>query len=243
MKFLRRVFNISSTPSLKQQLVNTLGIKPNKLVLYTIALTHSSSKRAVDSNNERLEYLGDAILGAIVANYLFKKYPYKGEGFLTDMRSKMVSRQRLNEIAMKMGLNRIAVYNRSDHTLKGSQIFGNILESLIGAVYLDKGYAFTEHWFVHYIIQTYLSMDVLEHLEINHKNKLISWARKHNHQLTFEVMDEGVGGVGQKGHFFTIAVVLNNEIVVTGKAFNKKDASQIASQLAFEKLGLQKIDD
>ena len=240
MKFLRRVFNTSSRPSLKQQLVTTLGIKPSKLVLYKIALTHSSYKRAIDSNNERLEYLGDAILGAIVANYLFKKYPYKGEGFLTDMRSKMVNRQQLNEIAIKMGLDRLAVYNKSDRTLKSSQIFGNILESIIGAIYLDKGYSVTERWLVNYIIQTYLSIEELENLEINHKNKLISWAHRNHYKLVFEVVGEEIE---QKNRFFTIAVVLNDEIIVTGKAFNKKDASQVAAQLAFKKLGLQRIND
>lgn len=240
MKFLNRVFNISSRPSLKQQLVNTLGIKPGKLVLYKTALTHSSYKRAIDSNNERLEYLGDAILGAIVANYLFKRYPYKGEGFLTDMRSKMVNRQRLNEIAIKMGLDRLAVYNKSDRTLKSSQIFGNILESIIGAIYLDKGYAVTERWLVNYVMQTYISIEELENLEINHKNKLISWAHRNHYKLVFEVVGEEIE---QKNRFFTIAVVLNDEIIVTGKAFNKKDASQVAAQLAFKKLGLQRIND
>lgn len=235
MNFLKRAFSTFSKPPLKQQLSNILGIKPNKLAIYKIALTHSSYKKEIDGNNERLEYLGDAILGAIVANYLFKKYPYKGEGFLTDMRSKMVNRQQLNDIAVKMGIDRMAIYSKSDRVLKSSQIFGNILESLIGAVYLDKGYCTTENWLINYIIQTYLPIEELENVEINHKNKLISWAHKNHHKLMFEVVKNAVE---QKDRFFTIAVILNDEILATAKALNKKDASQVAAQLAFKKLGL-----
>ncbi len=213
-----------------------LGWKPNNLALYVTALTHSSHKKELHNNNERLEYLGDAILGAVSADYLFKKYPYKGEGFLTDMRTKIVNRQCLNEIALKIGLNHISIYNKADHSLKNSQIFGNALESIIGAIYVDKGYSFVQRWIIKCIIQAHLSIDDLENLEINHKNKVISWANKHNYKLTFETIDEKIER-GQR--LFTIAVVLNNEIVVTAKAFNKKDASQIASQLAMKKLGIQ----
>ncbi|HEX8279566.1 MAG TPA: ribonuclease III domain-containing protein, partial [Segetibacter sp.] len=125
---------------MQKQLENVLGIKTRNISLYTTALSHRSVKENADENNERLEYLGDAVLSSIVADYLFKKYPYKGEGFLTEMRSKMVNRQQLNELAIKIGLNKIAMYNKIDGSLKGSQIFGNALEALIGAFYLDKGY-------------------------------------------------------------------------------------------------------
>ena len=117
-----------------------MGYTPSNIFLYKTALTHRSVKETSDENNERLEYLGDAVLSAIVADYLFRRYPYKEEGFLTEMRSKMVNRQQLNEIAVKMGLKKITVYNKSDASLKVSQIFGNTLEALVGAIYLDKGY-------------------------------------------------------------------------------------------------------
>ena len=130
----------------KKQLKGVLGYSPGDTALYKTALTHRSIKETSDENNERLEYLGDAILSALVAEYLFKRYPYKEEGFLTEMRSKMVNRQQLNDIAIKMGLKKITLYNKADASLKTSQIFGNTLEALVGAVYLDKGYKKTARW-------------------------------------------------------------------------------------------------
>ena len=112
--------------------------------MYRVAFTHRSVDEHAEENNERLEYLGDAILSGIVADYLFKKYPYREEGFLTEMRSKMVNRNKLNEIALKMGLKKITYYNKFDNSLKVSQIFGNTLEALVGAIYLDKGHLNTQ---------------------------------------------------------------------------------------------------
>ena len=122
----------------KTQLTNVLGFKPGELTLYRTALSHRSVREGADENNERLEFLGDAVLSSVVAHYLFMKYPYKDEGFLTEMRSKMVNRQQLNDVGIKMGLKKITIYNKFDNALKISQIFGNTLEALIGAVYLDK---------------------------------------------------------------------------------------------------------
>ena len=121
-------------------------LAPARLALYKTALTHRSVRETADENNERLEYLGDAILSAIVADFLFKKYPYKEEGFLTEMRSKMVNRNKLNEIAIKMGLKKITYFNKFDNSLKMSQIFGNTLEAVVGAIYLDKGFEKTQKW-------------------------------------------------------------------------------------------------
>ena len=139
MQFFKQLLKKSPEASFEKQLKNVLGIKPGNALLYRTALSHRSVKETADENNERLEYLGDAVLSAIVADYLFKRYPYKGEGFLTEMRSKMVNRQQLNDIALKMGLKKLTFYNKFDNSLKGSQIFGNTLEALVGAVYLDKG--------------------------------------------------------------------------------------------------------
>jgi len=136
----KQFFPKESASSFKKHLKNILGFAPGNIALYKTALTHRSVREASDENNERLEYLGDAILSALIADYLFKRYPYKEEGFLTEMRSKMVNRQQLNEIALRMGIKKITLYNKSDGSLKVSQIFGNTLEALVGAIYLDKGY-------------------------------------------------------------------------------------------------------
>jgi ribonuclease-3 len=221
-----------------RQLCNVLGFTPGQLNLYRTALSHRSVKEGADENNERLEYLGDAVLSGVVADYLFKRYPYKGEGFLTEMRSKMVNRQTLNEVALKMGLKKITYYNKSDNSLKVSQIFGNTLEALVGAIYLDQGYEKTRRWVFRRIVIPHMFMEDLENLEINHKNKLYGWANKNGKTLEFETLDEKM----EKGRrLFRVGAVVDGELIAEGKAFNKKDASQIAAQLAVEKLGITTI--
>lgn len=239
MDFWKALYKKHSPSSFKKQLKAVLGYTPGNIFLYKTALTHRSVKETTDENNERLEYLGDAILSAIVADYLFRRYPYKEEGFLTEMRSKMVNRQQLNEIAVKMGLKKITVYNKSDASLKVSQIFGNTLEALVGAIYLDKGYKKTLKWVGERIIMPHMFVEDLEILEINHKNKLYGWANKNGKQLEFETVHEQIEN-GRR--LFTIAAVINGQKIAEGKAFNKKDASQIASQLAVEKLGISSAD-
>lgn len=226
--------------SFYKQLCDLLGFIPGTLSLYKTALSHRSVKEGTDENNERLEYLGDAILSGIVADYLFKRYPYKGEGFLTEMRSKMVNRQTLNDIAVKMGLKKITIYNRNDSSLKVSQIFGNTLEALVGAVYVDKGFNPTKQWVLRHIIIPHMFVEDLETLEINHKNKLYGWANKNGKNLEFETLDEHFEN-GRR--LFTIGAVVDGELIAEGKAYNKKDASQIASQIAVDKLGIGKTEE
>lgn len=235
MSIINQFLNFKKNSSVNQQIKNVLGLTPNNIVLYHTALSHSSVKEAPDENNERLEYLGDAVLSGIVADYLFKRYPYKGEGFLTEMRSKMVNRQQLNDIALKMGINKITLYNKFDNSLRSSQIFGNTLEAIIGAVYLDKGYTKTLHWVLKQIVIPHMFVDELENIDINLKNKLIGWASRNGNKLSFDVAEEKIEN-GRR--VFTINAVLNNEVLSFGKGYTKKDASQIAAQAAIEKLGL-----
>ena len=236
LSFIRNIFTFDpAVRAFRKQLSNVLGFYPRNISLYKTALSHRSVREGADENNERLEFLGDAILSSIIAHYLFYKYPYKGEGFLTEMRSKMVNRQKLNEIALKMGLKKITLYNKFDNALKSSQIFGNTLEALIGAVYLDKGYAMTQRWVERYVIMPHLFTDDLEVLEINIKNKLYGWANKNGKALEFVTMDEQLEN-GRR--LFTIGATVDGELVASAKAFNKKEASQIAAQSAVDKLGL-----
>ena len=236
MQFLKRFFKKSEDESsFETQLKNVLGIQSGNSLLYRTALSHRSVKETADENNERLEYLGDAVLSAIVADYHFKRYPYKGEGFLTEMRSKMVNRQQLNDIALKMGLRKLTFYNKFDNALKGSQIFGNTLEALVGAVYLDKGYRKTHNWVLKQIVIPHMFVDDLELIDINLKNKLIGWANKNGKTLTFELAEEKMEG---SRRLFTINAMLDGELLAFGKGYNKKDASQIAAQVAVEKIGL-----
>ncbi|MFI5133987.1 MAG: ribonuclease III [Chitinophagales bacterium] len=239
MDFLKKFFKTHEGASFKKELKNIIGFKPGDPALYKTALTHRSVREGADENNERLEYLGDAVLSALIADYLFKRYPYKEEGFLTEMRSKMVNRQQLNEIAIRMGLKKITLYNKMDGSLKVSQIFGNTLEALVGAIYLDQGYKKASKWVKECIILPHMFMDDLENLEINHKNKLYGWANKNGKVLEFETLDERLEN-GRR--LFTIAAVIDGQNIAEGKAFNKKDASQIAAQIAVEKLGIVNAD-
>jgi ribonuclease-3 len=235
--FFSNFFKKHSSASFRKELKNILGFKPQNISLYKTALTHRSVRENIDENNERLEYLGDAVLSALIADYLFKRYPYKEEGFLTEMRSKMVNRQQLNEIAVRMGLKKITLYNKMDGSLKISQIFGNTLEALVGAIYLDCGYKRTTKWVQQHIITPHMFMDDLENLEINHKNKLYGWANKNGKVLEFETLSEKLEN-GRR--LFTIAAVVDGTAIAEAKAYNKKDASQLASQIAVEKLGIGK---
>lgn len=236
LKIIKQFFTSDSKQkAFKKQLGNVLGFIPGDLELYKTALSHRSVREGADENNERLEFLGDAVLSSLIAHHLFKKYPYKGEGFLTEMRSKMVNRQKLNEIALKMGLKKITFYNKFDNALKISQIFGNTLEALIGAVYLDKGYKKTQRWVEKFIILPHLFTDDLEAIEINIKNRLYGWANKNGKMLEFATLEESFEN-GRR--LFTIGATVDGELVAQAKGYNKKDASQIAAQLAVEKLGL-----
>ena len=150
----------------------------------------------------------------------------------------MVNRNKLNDIAMKMGLKKITFYNKFDNSLKMSQIFGNTLEAVVGAIYLDRGFKKTKQWVLERIVIPHLFMDDLENLEINHKNKLYGWANKNGKNLEFETLDEKIEN-GRR--LFTIGAVVDGE---SGrrKAYNKKDASQIAASIAIDKLGLNKTE-
>ena len=233
MSVFRNIFLSKNEREFRKQLRNVLGFTPGRLILYKTALSHRSIREGADENNERLEFLGDAVLGTIVAHYLFMRYPYKEEGFLTEMRSKMVNRNQLNDIAIKIGLKKITFFNRFDNSLKISQIFGNTLEALIGAVYLDRGYDETKKWVVQQIINPHLYMQDLENLDINQKNKLYGWANKNGKFLEFDTLDEKIEN-GRR--LFTIGAKVDGEVIAQAKAYNKKDASQLAAQIAVEKL-------
>jgi ribonuclease-3 len=235
VKLLSTLYSFFSSSDFEKNVSMLIGYRTRNFELFRTALNHRSVKDSPTENNERLEFLGDAIIGSVVAEYLFKKYPYKGEGFLTEMRSKMVNRQQLNHIAIQMGLRKLTRFNKMDGGLKTSQIFGNTLEALVGAIYLDKQYEFTKHWIIQKMIQPYLFMDELEQIDINIKNKIIGWALKQGKQIDFVLAEEVQEG---RRKLFTINVVIDGEIISSQKGFTKKDASQLAAQKAIEHLGL-----
>ena len=235
-RFASRIFNLfSPSQPLALQLESLLGFRPEHLAYYQLAFAHRSQSDAVSTNNERLEYLGDAILGAIVAEYLFKKYPTQPEGFMTEMRSRMVRRESLNTVALQMGLNKLVQFNQADRALSRSHIFGNALEALVGAVYLDQGYARTRQFVLRQVVKAYMDMDLIEATDTNYKNKLLSWAQRGGRQIVYETVSEKMEGARK---VFTIAVMMDGARVVTGTGYTKKEASQDASMKALKALNV-----
>ena len=185
------------------------------------------------ATNERLEYLGDAILSTIVAEYLFKKYPNKNEGFLTKMRSKIVKRQTLNEIAYNMGLDVIL----SDYSLgkMSSSMLGNALEALVGAIYIEFGYDKTKNYIIKNILMRYLNMNELETKDDNHKSQLLEWCQKNGKEINFTTLAKFKL---DKRDCFKVAVVIDGVEMATSEDFNKKSAEQAAASKVMQKLNI-----
>ena len=235
-RFTSRILHFfSPNKQLVLQLEHLLGFTPKHLPYYQLALMHRSKIEELAQNNERLEFLGDAILGAIVAEYLFKKYPSQPEGYLTELRSRIVRRETLNNVAMRMGLQKMVQYNQNDRGLGRSHIFGNALEALIGAVYLDQGFAKTRSFIFKQLVRPYIDVELLAETDTNYKNKLLSWAQRNSHELSFETIEEKMEGSRK---LFTIGIMLNGGVVATGSGYNKKEAGQVAAQKALEALNI-----
>lgn len=223
----------SEDKELTLQLEHLLGFMPKHIAYYKLAFMHRSRPDETTNTNERLEFLGDAILGAIIAEYLFKKYPYQPEGYLTEMRSKIVRRETMNNVALRMGINKMVQYNSNDRGLKNSHIFGNALEALIGAVYLDQGFVKTRKFVLNEMVKAFIDLDTMESTDTNFKNQLLTWAQKNNRVLTFDTISEKIENTRK---LFTLGVFLDGEVVASGTGYNKKDAGQVAAQEALKKL-------
>jgi ribonuclease III len=235
-RLINRILNFSSPDKqLLLQLEHLVGFTPKHVAYYRLALMHRSKPDDVTNSNERLEFLGDAVLGAIVAEYLFKKYPYQDEGYLTELRSRIVRRETMNNVAMRMGLNKLVQYNQNDRGLSRSHIFGNALEALIGAVYLDQGFTKTRNFILNQIIRAYIDLDTMESTDTNYKNQLLSWAQRNNKVLSFETIDEKTEGTRK---LFTVGIMIDSELVASGTGYNKKDAGQVAAKTAMGVLGV-----
>ncbi|MCM1169896.1 MAG: ribonuclease III [Bacteroides sp.] len=219
---------------------NILGFYPKNIFLYRLAFMHRSVSRvsgSLKSNNERLEYLGDSVISTAVAHYLFKRYPNKDEGFLTEMRSKMVSRATLNKVALKMGLHELLNIDTKSGGYKS--VDGNALEALIGAVFLDKGYRFTERVLLRRVIAIHIDMDEIESRDWNYKSKLIDWGQKERFKIHFQVM----GALHQKGKkLYKVGAMVNEEVWGEGMDQSIKAAEQIASENAYKNRVLPYIE-
>lgn len=213
-----------------------LHFYPYNITLYQQALLHKSSSIKLKDgrwiNNERLEFLGDAILDAIVADIVFKEFEYKKEGFLTDMRSKIVKRETLNHLALEIGLDKLI--KASAQASHKTHMYGNALEALIGAIYLDQGYRAAKKFVKQRLIDTYLNFDTVATKEVNFKSRLLEWSQKYKIDVTFELIDSKVDD--ENNPLFTTAVIILSEEAGCAQGYSKKESHQKAAEIALEKL-------
>lgn len=208
---------------------------PSNLELYKLAFYHKSNRtwlngdRAV--NNERLEYLGDSILSTVVADYLYRKYPNGNEGFMTKMRSKIVKRKTLNKVGDLMNLD--VLLKEFNDTQLSKSMLGNALEALIGAIYIERGYKYTNKYVVNRILKGYLDIHQMEITDDNFKSILLEWGQKYNKAIEFKLIEQYKI---QKRDRFKISVLIDGKILGSADNFNKKSAEQEASAIALNKI-------
>jgi ribonuclease III len=225
-----------SDKQVRQSIKNIFGFRPGNIFLYKLAFTHKSATqdtvKDIRINNERLEFLGDAILDAVAADYLFRTFPARDEGFLTEMRSKLVSRSQLNKLSQKMGIDQLIQLDNS-----ASGVFrsfkGDAFEALIGAIYLDKGFRFTHKLILDRIFNRYFDMTELENQEVNFKSKVIEWAQKEKRPISFRVLEEI--GSGYKKQYL-IELFIEGNPVSKGQDYSIKGAEQDAAGKAWQKI-------
>lgn len=221
---------LSKDKKLHDFIKNVFGYYPGNILLYKLALCHKSASieelKGIKINNERLEYLGDAILSAVVAEYLFKKFPNKDEGFLTEMRSRLVSRNNLNKLAEKIGLHK---FIKAANTNLYRSINGDAFEAVIGAMFLDKGFNATRRVIINRIIKYHVDIEEIETKEHNFKSKIIEWAQRHKKHIEFVVKEEVGTGFNKQ---YIVDVVIDKLPIATGRDYSIKKAEQHAAELA-----------
>lgn len=208
-----------------------LGFYPRNIEIYKQALLHKSSSVKTQGrliNNERLEFLGDAILDAIVADIVYKKFEGKREGFLTNTRSKIVQRETLNNIAINIGLDKLIKYS-SKQSSHNSYMSGNAFEALIGAIYLDRGYRACKKFMEERIIGQYINLDKISRKEVNFKSKLIEWSQKNKFEIEFRLIGQTLDD--NQNPVFETQIIVENIPGGTGKGYSKKESQQEAAHI------------
>ena len=223
-----------------------LGFTPNDISLYTLAMTHRSASPLLPdgnrnpANNERLEFLGDAVLETIVSNYLFRELPGVTEGELTQIRSRIVNRMMLDEISKRMGIDRYLV--KSDNNNKTQKhVVGNALEALIGAIYLDRGYEFTNRFVLEAILCRYVDIKDIMNTETDFKSRLIEWCQKSKRSIKFSTVQDNESTT--QVPYFKSRIIIDGIELGHGKGNSKKEAEQKASWAVSQILGNDEIED
>jgi ribonuclease-3 len=238
-QFRRKLFLSKKDSQFSKNIASMVGSPPKNLDLYKLATLHSSagkiSRKGFRVSNERLEFLGDAILSMVVAEFLFKKYPHKDEGFLTEVRSRIVKRETLNRLAANIGVPDLVELLDKNQTKRKNSIYGNALEAIIGAVYLDRGYSFCRKFILEKIVKQHLNLKKIIHTDSNYKSKVIEWAQKENKEIEFKSVNE-VEATNIKE--FKVALLIDQMPISEGKGTSKKRAEQNAALKACQKLKL-----
>lgn len=218
-----------------------LGFFPRDIRVYQQALLHKStslrSEKGRPINNERLEFLGDAILDAIVGDIVFKHFEGRREGFLTNTRSKIVQRETLNKLAVQIGLDKLVKYSTRSSS-HNSYMYGNAFEAFIGAIYLDQGYDRCMEFMVKKIFKNYIDLDKMSRKEVNFKSKLIEWSQKNKMKVSFELIEQFLDA--DYNPMFHTEVHVEGISAGTGTGYSKKESQQNAAQMALKKI---KSDD
>lgn len=222
-------------------LYKLLGFYPEEIALYEQALLHKSSLVDWDKkkryHNERLEFLGDAILDAVIADILYKHFPDGREGYLTNTRSKIVQRENLNRIAIELGLHKMLVASTRLNS-HNNYVYGNALEALIGAIYLDQGYHKCYQFIYGVIINQYIDLDSIARKEVNFKSALIEWSQKNKLEIFFDVIESFIDNEGNP--VFQSGVTLLDYQIGIGIGYSKKESQQNAAKMAIKKLRMDK---
>ena len=237
---IRKLYNqyFSSDRELASYMKAITGIAPSNIKLYKQVFKHRSRFNEPKENNERLELLGDAILDAIVCEYLYKKYPYREEGFMTELRSKIVNRKSLNEVGERLGLVDKLSFNRKSMTDISRDLGGNTFEALIGAVYLDAGFDLTRKFIQKRVLQSLIDVDTLELTNSDYKSQIFHYVQKEGMNIEFKVGEERIRN---RRAYFVIKLEINGKPIATGEGFSKKAAEQNAAMNAIKTLGIEKV--
>ena len=239
----RLLFPFKKYSEKDRRLINAInsivGYKPFRLELFHLVTQHSSVAKTLPNgfraSNERLEYLGDAILGAVIADYLFKKYPFKDEGFLTEIRSRIVNRESLSLLARKVGIQQMLETDFNKGKYRFKSVYGDMMEAFIGAVYVDRGYKYCQKFIISKLLLPHYDLDSVIDNNTNYKSILIEWSQKENKLLSFDI----VGMEEEKGkREFKAIVTIDGKEISSGAGLNKKKAEQNAAFKACQSLGL-----
>ena len=214
-----------------------LGFFPRDIRFYQQALLHKSTSVRSDEgrplNNERLEFLGDAILDAIVGDIVYKHFEGRREGFLTNTRSKIVQRETLNKLAVEIGLDKLVKYSTRSSS-HNSYMYGNAFEAFIGAIYLDQGYGRCKQFMEEKILKKYIDLDKMSRKEVNFKSKLIEWSQKNKMEVSFELIEQFLDE--DYNPMFHTEVHIESVSAGTGRGYSKKESQQNAAQMALKKI-------